>query len=470
MPDPDFHRNAELENAVQSQLLEPKRGMSTAVLVVLFSMIGVLLLAMPFWLHATDSPEMIDDTAEENFLPPARVELSLPPPPTPVESDALAETPQVNTDAEAELARQRAELDEQKRIADAELERQRAELEEQKRIADAERIAREAETDQKKWERYRSPMVVSETGQSEPLPAEVAKTPEGGATSAATFQETNPNSQLLGALAIKPVEISKAQKTKRIDALIPQGTMIRGVLETAVQTDLPGMVRAVTTEDTWSFDGRRILVPSGTRLIGEYNAGLTQGQTRAFIVWTRLLRADGVSLNLGSPGTDELGITGSAGDVNNHYFKRFGSAILLTALSAAPQLLAEPSLNVRQRRSAGPVTTVITDPATGRTTQTTTYPDDEDDSIGVNLGQKGAQLMAEGLAQVAQEALKGTVNIQPTISINQGTPVAIFVKRDLDFSDLYPDPVVEKLRELKRGHYGTRDNKYQSPIYKGAAQ
>lgn len=452
MPDPDFHRNIEIENATQSQLLEPKRGLNTAALVIVFAIVAIPLLAMPFWLQLSESSESTDNGADENLLPPAQVQLNLPPaPPSPPIDQPAPRSQQAEADA----------------AAAAELARQRAELEEAKRIAEAEARARESEDDQKKWERYRSAMVVTETGQTAEAPVDPAKTPAEAEKSAATFQDTNPNSQLLGALSAKSVEVSKAEKAKRIDALVPQGTMIRGVLETAVQTDLPGMVRAVTTEDVWSFDGRRVLIPSGTRLTGEYNAGLAQGQTRAFIVWTRLLRADGVSLNLGSPGTDELGVTGSAGDVNNHYFKRFGSAILLTALTGGAQLLAQPNVNVRRNRNRGPITTTFIDPKTGQQTTTTTYPDDDSDDISANLGQKGAQLMAEGFAQVAQEALKGTVNIQPTISINQGTPISIFVKRDLDFSDLYPDPVMEKLKELKRGRYGNWDGSVRTPIYKG---
>ena len=224
-------------------------------------------------------------------------------------------------------------------------------------MAEAERLARESETDEKKWERYRSPMVVTETGQTEGLAAEQPKPPTDAEKAAATFQDANPNGQFLSAMATKPVEVAKAERTKRIDALVPQGTMIRGVLETAVQTDLPGMVRAVTTEDIWSFDGRRILIPAASRMIGEYNAGVAQGQTRAFIVWTRLLRADGVSMNLGSIGTDELGRSGSAGDVNNHYLKRFGAAGVLSIISAGTQLIAAGGGRTRNRTYSGPIQT-----------------------------------------------------------------------------------------------------------------
>ena len=111
------------------------------------------------------------------------------------------------------------------------------------------------------------------------------------------------NRRFLDNASANDVERARAVKTARIDALIPQGTMIRATLETAVQSDLPGMVRAITTEDVYSFDGRRVLLPKATMLTGEYRAVLTRGQTRVFMVWTRALRHDGVSVLLGSDGT-----------------------------------------------------------------------------------------------------------------------------------------------------------------------
>ncbi|MBL7660320.1 TrbI/VirB10 family protein, partial [Escherichia coli] len=88
--------------------------------------------------------------------------------------------------------------------------------------------------------------------------------------------------------------------------LVAQGTMIRGFLETAINTDLPGMVRAIVREDVRSLDGGRILIPKGSRLVGEYKSGLARGQKRIFIVWSRVIRSDGVSVEIASPGADRL--------------------------------------------------------------------------------------------------------------------------------------------------------------------
>ncbi|WP_281358772.1 TrbI/VirB10 family protein [Phyllobacterium pellucidum] len=270
MPDPNYHQSVELEESAQSQLSEPKRGLSKAAIVVLFGMVSIPLLAMPIWLAQPKAPDNVESNENEEFLaPPAKVQLNVPPPePEAPAAAPIQPTGNSATDAELERAKQAAE-EEARRLA------------EERKALEAERLARESENDQKRWERYRSPMVVTETGgQVDPL-AQAGKTPEQAEKekSAATFQDANPNNQFLSALAAKPVEVATAEQTKRIDALVPQGTMIRGVLETAVQTDLPGMVRAVTTEDVWSFDGRRVLIPSGSRMIGEYNAGVAQGQT-----------------------------------------------------------------------------------------------------------------------------------------------------------------------------------------------
>src|SRR5690606_13594308 len=97
---------------------------------------------------------------------------------------------------------------------------------------------------------------------------------------------------------------------------ITQGTLIPAVLETAINTDVPGYVRAIVSTDVRSFDGRRILVPRSSRLIGQYKSGLTAGQKRAYVIWTRLIRPDGVSVDLASPAIGFGGETGLPGKVS----------------------------------------------------------------------------------------------------------------------------------------------------------
>jgi type IV secretion system protein VirB10 len=187
---------------------------------------------------------------------------------------------------------------------------------------------------------------------------------------------------------------SEATRIDNLHATIAQGTMIPGVLETALDSDLPGYTRAIVSRDVRGFDGTEVLIPRGSRVIGEYKNAPAEGQSRAFIVWTRIIRPDGVSIQIGSSGTDPLGRAGLAGSVNNHVIQRFGGAILLSLLDAGITSLArEPSTEV-----------VI-----GSTASATT-------------GVLGSAIQPS--------------SISPTIKVAQGAPIRIFVARDLDFSSV----------------------------------
>lgn len=168
---------------------------------------------------------------------------------------------------------------------------------------------------------------------------------------------------------------------------VVQGTLIPAVLETAIDSDLPGYARAVVSQDIRSFDGSRILVPRSSRLIGEYKSGLAAGQKRAYLLWTRLVRPDGVSIALASPAADISGRSGVTGKVDTHFFERFGSAILLSVLG-----------NVTAGASRG--ATVV-----------------------VSGGQSAGSLAAQ---QGSQRP--------PTIRVKQGEPIRVFTARDLIFS------------------------------------
>jgi type IV secretion system protein VirB10 len=111
------------------------------------------------------------------------------------------------------------------------------------------------------------------------------------------------------------------------------------VLETAIDTDVPGYVRAVISRDVRSFDGSHVLVPRSSHVIGQYKSAPAQGQSRVYVLWTRLIRPDGVSIELGSPTTDTSGRNGLGGKVNSHFGKRYGAAILLSTIGAAGQAI-----------------------------------------------------------------------------------------------------------------------------------
>ncbi len=182
---------------------------------------------------------------------------------------------------------------------------------------------------------------------------------------------------------------ARARPMTNPSTTVTEGTLIPAILETAINTDVPGFVRAVVSQDVRSFDGKRVLVPRSSRLIGQYQAGVQQGQRRAYVIWTRLIRPDGVSVNLASPAIAFDGTTGLQGDVNSHFFKRFGSGLLLSVVGGLGAL------------------------ATG----------------GV-----GGVIVAGGAQSAASSAVQSQGEISPTIRVRMGEPIRVFTARDLDFS------------------------------------
>jgi type IV secretion system protein VirB10 len=183
---------------------------------------------------------------------------------------------------------------------------------------------------------------------------------------------------------------SKATARAMVDprTTVTQGTLIPAVLETAIDTDVPGFVRAVVSTDVRSFDGTTVLVPRSSRLIGQYKSGLQAGQKRAYVIWTRLIRPDGASVDIGSPAVAFSGETGLPGKVDTHFFERFGSAMLLSVVGGLSAI------------GGG--------------------------TAGVIVSGGGQSAAAAAVGQNGQ--------IGPTVRVRQGEPIRVFTARDLDFS------------------------------------
>ncbi|RST31499.1 TrbI/VirB10 family protein [Sphingomonas ginkgonis] len=185
-------------------------------------------------------------------------------------------------------------------------------------------------------------------------------------------------------------QVAVAEQLSNPASTVAQGTLIGAVLETGINTDLPGYVRALVSRDVRSFDGSQVLIPRSSRLIGQYKSGLAAGQTRAYVIWTRLIRPDGVSVALDSPAVDDAGTAGLAGKVNSHFMKRFGSALLLSVIGGLS-----------------------------------------------TMGSGGASVIVGGGGQSAASVAAGqNGSIAPTIRVAQGEPIRIFTAKDLDFSSV----------------------------------
>ena len=253
--------------------------------------------------------------------------------------------------------------------------------------------------------RLRAPSLVVDLGELGPAaPVDPSGTPLGAAAVSHALVPGGPSN---GAAPLNNDELfaqrfgvgdsqtpAVARAMTNPSATVPEGAVIPAVLETAINSDLPGYTRALVSRDVRGFDGQSVLIPRGSRLIGQYRSGVALGQSRAFVIWTRLIRPDGATIELAAPGADALGRGGLQGEVDRHFLQRFGGSILLSLIDAGVGAASDDSntqVIISQSRSM---------------TESTLSP------------------LTEGM------------NISPTITVPQGAPIRVMVTRDLDFSQV----------------------------------
>ncbi|WP_339046127.1 TrbI/VirB10 family protein [Candidatus Mesenet endosymbiont of Agriotes lineatus] len=207
---------------------------------------------------------------------------------------------------------------------------------------------------------------------------------------------------------------SSATSMGQLNFMIAQGKIIDAVLETSVNTDLTGMIRAIISRDVYAEAGDIVLIPKGSRLIGQYSFDNQPGQRRIDITWNRIMLPHGVDIAVNSPGIDELGRQGLSAIVDDKIYDALISTILLAGVSFGT------AYSVSQIREANQAITIVTDPD-GK--QKTTAP-----------------LLAQTISQAVNDVSNSIKNIinrytntKPTAYIDQGTLVKIFVNQDIFF-------------------------------------
>jgi type IV secretion system protein VirB10 len=176
--------------------------------------------------------------------------------------------------------------------------------------------------------------------------------------------------------------------------LLSAGTIIPCTLQTAINSTQGGFVSCVINHDVYSENGRIVLLDKGTKVLGQYSGGITQGQARLFVLWTRALTPRGVAIDLGSPAADSLGRAGLPGGVDTQFWARFGVGLVISVLEDASQIAS------RSLAGEGSNTTQV--PSTTGST-----------------------------------VLQQTMQIRPILKKNQGDTAAIFVAKDFDFRSVY---------------------------------
>jgi type IV secretion system protein VirB10 len=208
--------------------------------------------------------------------------------------------------------------------------------------------------------------------------------------------QAGPSGELSALLRPSVMAAVRAEVLPAQRLLLPKGAFIDCTLETAIDSTLPGMTTCVMATDTFGVDGSVVLLERGTKLIGETRGQVQQGSSRVFVLWTEARTPAGVVVPLSSPGADELGRAGLPGEVNRHFWERFGAAMLISVIDGAVEA---------QSSRSGSGGTLVLDPAASQGVMT--------------------------------EVLKGTINIPPTVIKRNGDRIQVLVARDLDFRSVY---------------------------------
>jgi len=198
---------------------------------------------------------------------------------------------------------------------------------------------------------------------------------------------------------VEQVSLNQKLISPRSKYQLMAGSLIPGLLLTALNSDLPGQILGQVSQNIFdTVTGNHLLLPQGTRVIGEYDSRIVYGQERVLIVWTRLILPNGKSISLeGMPGVDLSGSAGLTDQVNHHWGRLLTSVVFSSLLGASAQI------------------------AQGRTYN----------SFDPDYGELATQGFAQNMNQVGQQITRKNLNIQPTIEIRPGFRFNVFVNKDL---------------------------------------
>lgn len=200
--------------------------------------------------------------------------------------------------------------------------------------------------------------------------------------------------------------LTSARPLYQPDTLLLRGTYIRCVLQSRVISDYPGYTSCIVTEPVYSVNGKRLLLPRGSKVQGSYGRDELIGE-RVNVAWDRVTTPNGLDINMTSPGVDVLGAAGHPGHYSAHWGQRISSALLISILSDAFKYAAAEN---------GPPTTSVVN--------------------GAIVQNPYESSTARTMERMANMALDRNMSRPPTVTINQGTVVAIYVSRDVDFSSV----------------------------------
>lgn len=190
------------------------------------------------------------------------------------------------------------------------------------------------------------------------------------------------------------------------------GFVIPGTLISGINSELPGQIMAQVAQDIFDTPtGKYTLIPQGSRLVGTYSSDLVYGQARVLVAWQRIIFPDGKAMDIGAmPGADSAGYAGFNDQVNNHYLRLFGSALLMSAITAGA------SYSQQQNQQNNGAYGAYGSP---------------------NANSVLSQALGQQLGQVTSQLINKNMNIAPTLEIRPGYRFNVIVTKDLTLSKPY---------------------------------
>jgi type IV secretion system protein TrbI len=200
----------------------------------------------------------------------------------------------------------------------------------------------------------------------------------------------------------QPMDYQRTPYTLRTGAVLP------AIMLTPVNSDLPGQILSQVSQNVYdTATGQYLLIPQGCRLVGTYSSDVAYGQSRILCAWQRIVFPDARALDIGAmPGADGAGVAGLGDQVNNHYLRVFGSALLLSGITAGFKMA---------------------------------LPDDSQATVGQqrSLSKSVGDAVAENLGQTANEMIRKNMTIAPTLEVRAGFRINVMVVKDLEFDRPY---------------------------------
>lgn len=209
-----------------------------------------------------------------------------------------------------------------------------------------------------------------------------------------------------GTAQAKVERVTSARFIQKPNALLVRGTYIRCILESRIISDFGGFTSCMVTEPVYSINGRTLLLPKGSKILGTYQGGANRG-ARIEVIWDRITTPTGIDVSMSSPGVDNLGSAGVPGQYDAHWGSRIGAALLISMISDGFKYAAAE--NGPSSYSYGGGNIVVEQPYESATART--------------MERMANQAIDESMAQR-----------RPTVTVNQGTIINVYVSRDVDFS------------------------------------